>query len=227
MAKVKGTIVGQRFGRLVVLSENEAHSSVNKSRWLCKCDCGATKIICGTKLTSGSTVSCGCYFLERVTTHGLCQHPLYAVYDAMKTRCLNTNYVHYDYYGGRGIKVCDRWLESFENFFEDMSPTYTKGLELDRKDTNGNYCKENCRWVTRQQNVMNTRGSKNSTSSYKGVCWAAAKKKWKVQITKNYKVKHVGYFIDETEAALAYNAIATVLFGEYAYLNTISEGINE
>lgn len=222
MAKIKGTILGRRFGRLVVLSEDECHSSVNKSKWLCKCDCGETKIVAGNNLKFGNTVSCGCYFLEKVTTHKLCRHPLYRVYDAMKSRCLNPNHLYFDYYGGRDIKICDRWLESFENFFEDMSSTYAIGLELDRKDTNGDYCKENCRWVTRQQNVMNTRSSKNSTSEYKGVCWVTAKKKWRAQITKDYKVKHIGYFINETEAALAYNAEAIVLFGEYAYLNTIN-----
>lgn len=88
--------------------------------------------------------------------HGLWKHPLYRVWLSMKTRCLNPNYSRYHYYGGRGIRICERWLD-VKVFIEDMLPSWQEGLQLDRIDVNGNYEPSNCRWATRSQNTKNTR----------------------------------------------------------------------
>ncbi|MFW3510195.1 hypothetical protein ACN9VK_10700 [Staphylococcus caprae] len=105
--------------------------------------------------------TCQCMFKD---TH----HKLYGRYDKMLYRCYNTNSDNYKYYGGRGIKVCKRWKTSFQNFLEDMQPTYFEGAELDRIDNDGNYEPSNCRWVTHSYNMLNRKGFKNSTN-YPGV----------------------------------------------------------
>ena len=102
-----------------------------------------------------------------------------------------------------------------------MITGYVKGLEIDRADVNGDYTPDNCRWVTRQQNNMNTRSRKGSTSKYKGVSWSKVANKWVVQIKVDGNRKYLGCFIDEIEAAMAYNTAATTLFGKFAHLNTL------
>lgn len=89
--------------------------------------------------------------------HGLMNSPIYTIWVNMKQRCYNFKSTTYEYYGARGITVCDRWLNSFENFYNDMISTYVKGLQLDRIDNNGNYEPDNCRWATRSQNTKNRR----------------------------------------------------------------------
>lgn len=139
----------------------------------------------------------------------------------MKDRCYNPNNAAYERYGGRGITVDGRWLESFEHFYEDVYKEYQKGLELDRVDNDGNYELANTRWITPQQNAMNRRSRSNSSSKYKGVSWNTKIGKWTAQIGLNRKVKYLGAFTDEEDAALAYNKAARELFGEYANLNKI------
>lgn len=220
-------ITGKVFTRLTVLSE-EGRDKHGKVMWLCECSCGNKVITQGSALKSGNTKSCGCLHKEKMrdilTTHGLRTHPLYIVWGGMKTRCYNESFHQYADYGGRGIRVCDRWLESFENFYHDVLDGYKSGLQLDRKDNNGDYEPSNIRWVTTGQNGMNRRGSKNSTSFYKGVSWKSSLNKWVAQIQINGKKQHLGYFADELEAAKVYNAFAKNMFGEYANINTIDEG---
>lgn len=95
-------------------------------------------------------------------------HKLFHRYSKMLYRCYNENVENYKYYGGRGIKVCDRWKNSFENFLEDMEQTYFEGAELDRANNDLGYSPENCRWVTHSQNMLNRKGFDNNTG-YPGV----------------------------------------------------------
>lgn len=217
---------GQVFGRLLVVEEAEKRKS-NMRRWKCECVCGNQLVVFGSNLKRGFTTSCGCLRRETTkrnnTTHGLVKHPLYQVWNSMKTRCYNKKNKRYSCYGGRGIKVCDRWLESFENFYSDMLEGYEKGLQLDRIDNDGDYEPNNCRWVTAQQNTMNTGSRKNTSSKFKGVYWNKASSKWHARIMKDGEYSHLGYFEDEVEAAKAYNSAAKELFKDYANLNKIDD----
>lgn len=138
----------------------------------------------------------------------------------MKTRCKKI-YVKPENYFLRGIRVCPEWESSFMNFYEDMYPTYQDGLLLDRIDNDGNYCKDNCRWVTKSQNQMNTRSHRDSSSRYKGVFWDTNRSKWHVKLCIDGKSTYIGYFKDEIEAARAYDKKAFKLFGEFAKLNGV------
>ena len=152
-------LTGQRFGHLLVL-ERALRAPSGQSQWLCQCDCGKKKVVnvCGLR-TKRYTPSCGCIshgqFKERNTTHGLSNDYLYGVWAAMKSRCYDPKNDRYHRYGGRGIKVCDRWLEDFKNFYDDMAPTFQPGLQLDRIHNDGDYCPENCHWVTPKENARN------------------------------------------------------------------------
>lgn len=215
----KVNLLGRNFTKLEVVGT--APNVGGKVAWLCLCDCGTSVVIKATHLVSGNTKSCGCYQREVSRTHGMCKHPLYRIYEGMKQRCTNTNRGEYLEYGGRGIKICDRWLEAFENFRDDMSQDWKMGLELDRRDNDGHYSPENCRWATRKQNSFNRRGDKGSSSVYKGVSFSKKADKWVASITKDGKTKHLGVFPDEVSAATAYNTAAIEFFGEYAYVNNL------
>lgn len=154
---------GQRFGRLIGLELDKERAGKWKRYWICLCDCGNKKSIITGALTSGGTKSCGCLNLNTPNrhlsiTHGRSHTPIYNAWHSMKQRCYYKKNIGYKDYGGRGITVCDRWLHSFENFFEDMGEK-PKGLTLDRLDSNKPYSKKNCRWATnKQQQSENKRG---------------------------------------------------------------------
>jgi hypothetical protein len=157
-------ITGQRFGRLLVLGYVGTDNSRN-SIWRCKCDCGASADVRRSHLVGGITQSCGCFgserrselTKERFTTHGMSDTPAYNAWSNMRMRCQNPSHPSYSNYGGRGITVCKRWQE-FENFFADMGEP-PAGMSLDRKDNDGNYEPDNCRWATNRQQAINKRSN--------------------------------------------------------------------
>lgn len=156
-------LVGERFGRLVVIDKAESKS--HHTRWLCLCDCGNKCIVHGTSLKTGNTTSCGCYKKENAQKlySSVRQNDkgLYAVWNGIKQRCSNPNNISYHNYGGRGIKMCSQWEQNYEAFYNwAMNSGYKKGLEIDRVDNNGDYCPENCRWVSHYVQANNKRNIK-------------------------------------------------------------------
>ena len=153
-------LVGKRFGRLVVIASATERTKSGRLRWLCRCDCGSEKSTQAINLKSGDTTSCGCVhkqqLIDRNTTHGSCDSPEYHTWCAMITRCTNANNREFKHYGGRGIKVCDRW-RNFAMFLEDMGTRPTPKHSIDRINVNGDYEPTNCRWVTQAEQVRNTR----------------------------------------------------------------------
>lgn len=150
--------IGDKFNNLTVIERN-GHSSFSIA-WRCRCDCGKERTVTSTRLKDGIVTSCGCNkekIIKSLTTHGLSKTRIYHCWQTMKNRCTRESNRFYKNYGGRGIKVCDRWLESFENFYEDMASTYMDHLELDRIDVNKNYEPNNCRWITHKQQQRNKR----------------------------------------------------------------------
>ncbi len=166
-------LTGERFGRLVVL-KRVANNKHEQSMWACTCDCGKEKIMCGHDLKNSHTKSCGCLKKEHGHSARGEVSKTYTVWCSMIQRCINTNATGYHSYGGRGIIVCGSWLNSFENFLEDMGEV-PEGYQIDRINNNGNYCKSNCRWATPKENSRNTRINRLITFNGKTQClveWA-------------------------------------------------------
>ncbi len=155
-------LTGMKFGKLTVIERAENPKS-EKVCWRCKCECGKETVVTRTNLTSGHTVSCGCLQKEVAAgfrfKHGFAGTKIYRIWLNMKTRCHNPNAINYGNYGGRGIKVCERWLD-FQNFYEDVSKLEhfgEEGYSLDRIDNNGNYEPNNVRWASAKFQGRNTR----------------------------------------------------------------------
>lgn len=131
---------------------------------------------------------------------------LYYIWGKMKFRCCNPKYCHYEYYGGRGIKVCDEWKKDFMAFYNwAMCHGYEKSLTIDRIDVNGNYCPENCRWVTKQIQSINRRKFKKNKSGYVGIYKDPDCYRWCSSIRFNRKSIHLGSFKTQKEALAARN----------------------
>lgn len=160
--------VGLEFTYLKVISEGKAHVTKggHKHRTVfCVCRCGKEKEIQFSSIKNGQIKSCGCYSAEKASermktvqkTHGLTSTSEYNTWCSMKKRCGQKNHKQYKHYGGRGIFVCDRWINSFENFIEDMGFKPSKEYSLDRKNNELGYSKENCRWATKKEQCRNQR----------------------------------------------------------------------
>ena len=170
-------LTGQRYGRLLVIGRDPNRSG--PAWFVCQCDCGSLKSISSNQLRRGKTRSCGCRLKEinskGHTTHGLynSQRRLYSIWNNMKGRCYRASAQGFRNYGGRGITVCDDWRNSFASFAEwSLANGYADELSLDRINPNGNYCAENCRWVTMECQKKNRRPfsewSKSKTQSQIG-----------------------------------------------------------
>lgn len=168
--------IGETFGRWTVIGDvikTRYPSGDYKRQYPCQCKCGTVKNVIELSLRNGSSVSCGCYHKERVAKssrkHGHSKKnartETYSSWQAMKSRCFGSDPHCIQYYQSRGITVCDRWMD-FENFLSDMGER-PKDATIERINNDGNYCPQNCRWVTRADQNRNTRRNHNIT--YKGV----------------------------------------------------------
>lgn len=164
-----GTLIdltGLRFGRLTVIEYAGANAH-RKKAWVCRCDCGNVLTVAGASLKNGNTKSCGCYkrdkLTDRNTTHGGTIDRLYGIWSCMKHRCNTPTYKKYKDYGGRGIRVCEEWENSYEAFkswamangYDETAPFGE--CTIDRIDVNGNYEPTNCRWVDMKTQNNNMR----------------------------------------------------------------------
>lgn len=168
MGKIKD-LTGQKFGRLTALSYTHTKGY---AVWTCICECGKTTSVISTHLITGHTKSCGCLIKENYikatpasikacTKHKECKTRIYSIFHRMKGRCYNKNNKDYKDYGGRGIIICNEWLNDYTVFRKwAMENGYKENLTIDRIDVNGNYEPSNCRWATNQIQQLNKRNNR-------------------------------------------------------------------
>lgn len=173
--KARRDLTGMRFGRWEVLGF-AGRTGATDYRYRCRCSCGREKDVSSGHLTGGKSLSCGCLRGEQigahVRTHGRSKSAEYTAWQSMRSRCNNPRVPYWNNYGGRGIRVCDRWNESFAAFYADIGPRPSAEHSIDRIDNDGHYEPGNCRWSTRLEQAQNTR-RKRAVMRYAGRDWLA------------------------------------------------------
>lgn len=211
MAKSKDW-TGYETEYILVKSVLEERSSSNKKVGECFCKaCGNIFKAVINNVVTLTTKNCGCVRKQNMSTHNMSSSRFYQCWASMKHRCDNSLKYYED------VSYCDRWV-SFENFYEDMFETYSDDLTIDRIDTNGMYCKENCRWADKTTQVLNRNKLNISKSSeYRNVS-KSSKNRYAARVSYNYETFTVGYYETELEAAKAVD--------EYIILNKLPHKLN-
>lgn len=217
---IKKDITGQQFGKLTAVKPTDKRIQ-GSIVWELNCDCGAVVFRNVKTLIRSSnqnaTSSCGCQHSVYTSTHGYCtnhkKRKAYSTWSSMNNRCSKTSRGN-KYYGMRGIIVCERWRDSFENFLADMGERPSLNHSIDRIDVNGNYEPSNCRWATRSIQVRNRRRLRDTKSKNIGVTWMEQIKKWASRITINEKRIYLGVFSSLEDAIAARKAAEIKYFTE-------------
>ncbi|WWT40487.1 deoxyuridine 5'-triphosphate nucleotidohydrolase [Staphylococcus phage PT94] len=190
---------GDIINNLKIINE-EPKNKHGKRQYKCQCLlCGSETIELATNIKTGRKTSCGCDYGQKISDsmmkHGGRKNHTseYSSWCAMKTRCYNKNYHSYHRYGGRGIIVCDKWRDSFDNFLEDMGEKPFKNYQLDRIDNNGNYEPSNCRWVSPKENSNNRKKPENKTG-YTGIYFREKTSRFLVSMSHNRKNIYIGSY---------------------------------
>ena len=182
-------LVGKSYGRLLVIASSNERTTSGSIKYNCICKCGKNIEVSAANLVNNNTKSCGCLQKDMVsksnTTHGLTNISEYGIWGNILYRCINSNSRDYSNYGGRGIRVCDRWINSFENFLADMSYRPSPDHSIDRIDNDGNYEPGNCRWATAKEQANNK--SNNVRYNYKGKDYTEA------QIAKEFNINRMTF----------------------------------
>lgn len=175
---------GEKYNQLILI-KNTGKKKISCYVWLCLCDCGKYKEIVGYKVKNGDTKSCGCAKIKagkNRATHGMYKSREYHIWQKIKKRCYVKNEINYGRYGGRGIKVCKRWLNSFENFLKDMGPMPSDLHSIERIDNDGDYDPSNCMWQTAQKQARNRRVRFDNKFGITGISYDKKKHKYAAQI---------------------------------------------
>lgn len=193
-------ITGNKYGRLIVTRKDV--DKYNKVIWVCLCDCGKERKSYRYDLEKGRTKSCGCLLSENIRaktkTHGMSLSAEYRIYSGIIKRCSHPELRAHKNYAGRGISVCTRWLESFENFYADMGNRPSKNHSIDRIDNNGNYEPDNCRWATRIEQSKNRRVSLVYIVNGKKLSLMEIAKENNMTYKKlNYRIRNMGMTIED------------------------------
>lgn len=188
---------GQTFGRLKITS---SYTYKIGNRWYHKvlCECGTIKYVCGSDMTKGGTLSCGCLKF----THAMTGSKEYKCWSSMIQRCTNSKNSAYKNYGGRGITVCDSWFD-FNNFFNDMGFLPFDKAMIDRVDNEKGYFKENCVWSDRFTQNINQRVRADNKTGCKGVSFNKNTNQYVANINRNNKRTYLGSFDDIDQAIKA------------------------
>ena len=182
MARDNKDFIGMRFGRLTVISVDSSKKSKN-TYYICKCDCGKEVSVSRPNIKY-NTRSCGCLMRDQNTKHGLSKTRICGIYRCMVRRCTEPKDHAYKIYGGRGIKVCDEWLNDIVAFYEwAMNNGYRDDLSIDRIDTNGNYEPNNCRWADHKTQSNNMRV--NNHVLYNGKTYTVSELARELQVSRN------------------------------------------
>ena len=197
--------IGERYGRLVVVEEAQSirRKSDNRSitQWVCKCDCGNTVIV-KTDCLGKRTNSCGCLSYENCSklkkTHGMTKTRLFTIWMNMKHRCNDKNNKSYKNYGGRGIKICEEWKDSFIIFKNwAYENGYDDSLTIERIDVNGDYCPENCTWIPLNEQCKNKRTSRKYTFNGETHCMTDWSKIYNIDFSALRKRLNSGWDIEK------------------------------
>jgi hypothetical protein len=197
---------GHKYGMLTVI--RRAYKPGKNAYWLCECECGKEVEVSACNLRSGNSKSCGCstnrFISEKNTKHGLTNHPIYSVWEHIRSRCNYEKNNRYHRYGGRGISICKEWEDS-ETFVKwALESGWKPGLQIDRIDNDGDYCPENCRFVTPGENTYNkTIPYSNNRTGYSGVHYRRHMNRYQARITFKWKTIAIGHFDSIEEAAIA------------------------